>query len=76
MIDINEAVKKEYEKYQGKVGRPKGRNTEEKKYGRLSISINKKEREDIQKYADKYYNGNISITIREVLKEAKIIKRP
>lgn len=74
MINIDEAVEKEYKKYRDKGGRPKGKNTKEKKYGRLSISVNKKEREDIQKYADKHYGGNISITIRKILKETKVIK--
>ena len=74
-MDIDKAVKLEYEKYQGKKGRPKGRNIEEKKYLRLSISVNKKEKTDIKKYADKHYNGNISNMIRDILKEAKVIKK-
>lgn len=74
MITIDDAVKKEYEKYQGKVGRPKGRNKEIKKYERLSISVTKQQKQAIQKYADRKYDGNISTAIREILKQHKIIK--
>ncbi len=74
MITIDEAVKKEYEKYQGKVGRPKGRDKDMKKYERLSISLTKQQKQAIQKYADRKYDGNISIAIREILKQHKVIK--
>jgi len=74
LITIDVAVKREYEKYQGKVGRPKGRNTEIKKYERLSISITKQQKQAIKKYAAKKYDGNISTAIREILKQHKVIK--
>jgi len=72
MIDLNKAVEIEYQKYQGKPGRPKGR---KEKYYRLSISVKEKQKEDIQKYADKHFYGNISTMMRAILKEHKIIDR-
>lgn len=53
--------------------KPSKRNIDTKAYNRLSVSVNNKEKEKIQAYADREFEGNISLLIRTLLKNKKII---
>lgn len=56
-----------------KAGRPSKSAAEQKKFRRFSISVDEKQYEQIEKYANEHFEGNISLLIRKLLRNENII---
>lgn len=56
-----------------KAGRPSKTNNDKKKFRNFSVSVDEDQYKQIEQYAEKHFEGNISQLIRKLLRDKSII---
>ena len=60
-------------KHRKRAGRPKKSDFEKKVFRRFSVSVDETQYQSLEEYAQEHHEGNISLLIRQLLREKDII---